>query len=172
MSEDLAGWFGAGCSHARTRLWVVVQGNGAECVRPICEDCCWVLPGIAKRQLGERVASLPRISHAEAAERRGEASNRQASLWREAHEAKKRREREAFFAEYGQYLRSPEWRSLRQRVMRRANGTCEACLIRPATQVHHRSYEHVFNEFAFELVAVCDACHARLHPREEDEAAA
>ena len=38
-----------------------------------------------------------------------------------------------------------------------------------ATQVHHLTYQHVFAEFAFELVAVCDECHARLHPRNDND---
>jgi hypothetical protein len=84
-------------------------------------------------------------------------------------EEQRRQEREAFFTKYNAYLRTSAWRSLRHRVLQRARGICEACLIRRATQVHHTTYEHVFAEFAFELVAICDACHSRLHAQEEDE---
>ncbi|MCK1357156.1 MULTISPECIES: hypothetical protein [unclassified Bradyrhizobium] len=34
---------------------------------------------------------------------------------------------------------------------------------RKATQVHHLTYKHIFREFVFELIAVCDECHSRLH---------
>ena len=65
-------------------------------------------------------------------------------------------------ADYDAYLRSPEWRSLRKRIYKRASGLCEGCLLRPATQTHHLTYAHKGNEFAWELVAICDACHDRI----------
>ncbi|MGO9461359.1 MAG: HNH endonuclease [Rhodomicrobium sp.] len=70
---------------------------------------------------------------------------------------------EGFWREYNAYLESKEWREKRERVLKRENGQCEGCGIKPATQVHHRTYAHVFNEFLFELVAVCDDCHEQLH---------
>jgi hypothetical protein len=62
------------------------------------------------------------------------------------------------------YLKTPEWKAKRDRVMKRANGLCEGCLIRPATEVHHRYYGDYPNEFMFDLLALCDDCHDRLHP--------
>jgi hypothetical protein len=152
------------CLHARSQLWRLTLRNGVEQVRPVCQDCHYILGAVAKHTLGEGYASLPRGSYEEARERYH-------TRWERDFEERQRQKRSAFFAEYSAYLRSPTWCSLRQRVLRRANGVCEACLERRATQVHHRTYDHVFAEFAFELAAVCDACHARLHPR-EDEAAA
>lgn len=64
---------------------------------------------------------------------------------------------------YAEYLRSDRWQSLRRKVLVRAGGRCEGCLDAPATEVHHRTYEHVCKEFCFELVALCDACHRRVH---------
>ena len=55
------------------------------------------------------------------------------------------------------------WKKKRGKVLERASGICEGCLEKPATQVHHLSYEHVGDEYLFELVAVCDACHDNLH---------
>jgi hypothetical protein len=48
-------------------------------------------------------------------------------------------------AVYARYLASDEWRNSR------------------ATQVHHRTYQNIFNEFLFELVAVCAQCHHGIH---------
>jgi len=79
---------------------------------------------------------------------------------------KERYSREAFFADYDPYLRSPAWAQRRRLVLKRAGGVCEGCGERPPTQVHHLTYEHVGTEFLFELAAVCDECHDRLH---EDE---
>lgn len=64
---------------------------------------------------------------------------------------------------YRDYLRSHEWAMKRAKVMRRANHRCEGCGDSPATDVHHLSYEHVTQEFLFELVALCAGCHERIH---------
>ena len=74
-----------------------------------------------------------------------------------------------FWLEYPNYLSSPEWKLKRVKVLNRAGGVCEGCQVKQATQVHHLSYAHKYNEFLFELVAVCDSCHTRLHQRQVDE---
>ena len=61
------------------------------------------------------------------------------------------------------FLRSPEWRALAGRVMARADNLCEACLARPASDVHHLTYDLGRLPPAWELRAVCRACHDRLH---------
>lgn len=75
-----------------------------------------------------------------------------------------------FWEEYKIYLRSPEWKSKRDKVLKRAGSICEGCGERAATQIHHLTYKHVFSEFLFELVAVCDNCHERAHADEIEEA--
>jgi hypothetical protein len=64
---------------------------------------------------------------------------------------------------YGEYLSSDLWAQMRMKVIQRAGGICEGCLERPAIEVHHLSYEHIGNEFLFELVAVCKHCHEAIH---------
>jgi 5-methylcytosine-specific restriction endonuclease McrA len=56
-------------------------------------------------------------------------------------------------------------------VLQRANGHCEGCGQRKAVQVHHLTYEHVGQEFLWELRAVCSECHDRLHPDRRNAAA-
>ncbi len=68
---------------------------------------------------------------------------------------------------YDQYLKSPEWRLKSKKVIERAGGICEGCLQRKATQAHHISYRHIFDEFLWELRAVCDACHDRAHAEDD-----
>jgi 5-methylcytosine-specific restriction endonuclease McrA len=65
--------------------------------------------------------------------------------------------------EYEIYLQTDAWQEKRELVFTRANGMCEGCRQAPACQVHHVTYEHVGNEFLWELVAVCRVCHARYH---------
>lgn len=67
-----------------------------------------------------------------------------------------------WFIEYNRYLQSPEWREKRRKVLARDKYLCQACLESKATQVHHKSYDHVFHEPLFELVAVCEDCHNSL----------
>jgi 5-methylcytosine-specific restriction endonuclease McrA len=69
----------------------------------------------------------------------------------------------AFWLAYEEYLAGPVWRKKREKILGRSGGICEGCREKTATQVHHLSYEHVGDEFLFELVAVCDDCHNKLH---------
>ena len=86
-----------------------------------------------------------------------------------AAEITRRFDRSVFSEEYSRYLAGPIWAEKRRRVMERAGNICEGCGDAVAQEVHHLSYRHVGEEFLFELVAVCYACHDRLH--ENDDAA-
>jgi|SRR6185437_229413 len=68
-----------------------------------------------------------------------------------------------WFKQYNRYLESPQWVTTRDKVLQRAHGVCEGCLERPAIHVHHQTYAHLGREFMFELLALCEECHARLH---------
>ncbi|MDE2104664.1 MAG: hypothetical protein KGL39_45935 [Patescibacteria group bacterium] len=76
---------------------------------------------------------------------------------------KKADEKAEWFKWYNAYLTTPEWKAKREKVLDRAKGLCEGCGNRRAIQSHHLTYEHVGNEFLWELVAVCEACHLRFH---------
>jgi len=69
---------------------------------------------------------------------------------------------------YNAYLQTTEWRMRRQAVLTRDNYLCQGCRVRRATQVHHLTYDHVGNEFLFELVAICETCHTRLHDKQDN----
>jgi 5-methylcytosine-specific restriction endonuclease McrA len=72
-----------------------------------------------------------------------------------------------WWARYNEYLASDAWQNRRRLVLKRANYLCEACLVRPAVQVHHLVYTHVFDEFLWELKAICLECHRRIHPEKQ-----
>lgn len=65
--------------------------------------------------------------------------------------------------EYERYLASELWLRRREKVLERDGGRCQGCLSRPAVEVHHLTYRNLYCEFAFELVALCRACHERVH---------
>jgi len=69
------------------------------------------------------------------------------------------------------YYRSNGWKKTFNRIMQRDRGTCQGCLLKPAVQVHHLTYNNFKNEFDFELVAICRDCHALLHGHIESEGA-
>jgi hypothetical protein len=78
---------------------------------------------------------------------------------RRAHDIEERKQKtKAWWAKYNEYLRSPKWASKRRVVLGR-DLDCQACLDRPSTQVHHLTYDHVFDEPLFDLVGVCAPCH-------------
>lgn len=72
-------------------------------------------------------------------------------------------EQQKFFGEYGAYLHGEKWAEKRRKVLARCNGRCEGCGNAKATVVHHLTYEHVYDEFLFELVGLCQKCHDRIH---------
>lgn len=149
------------CDHARTELRVFPNRNGATHHKNQCMDC------------GKAVGnSVPKDGAADAdlapfdpslAERYYEArrKRRDAIILKNAEAQKQEGDDRA--REYQAYLSSLEWKGRRSKVLARAQGMCEGCGDRKATEVHHLTYEHVFDEFLFELVALCRPCHERLH---------
>lgn len=69
---------------------------------------------------------------------------------------------------YKAYLKTSEWKHRRRLVMLRSQGICEGCRERPAKEVHHLTYAHVCEEFLFELVALCEECHDRIHGHDDE----
>lgn len=131
--------------------------NRTQCGKTV-EEC----PGDLTAGHIDQVDCLVCVKSYEAEKRRAENQAR----W-ESKQEEYRRQRERQDAEwresYDDYLQSSAWREIRTRVLRRAQGTCEGCLHRPATQVHHLTYERAGNEMCFDLVAICVNCHSRLH---------
>ena len=80
------------------------------------------------------------------------------------------RDRE-WWERYTDYLEGAEWQRKRTLVLARDQNRCQArmdgCQMW-ATQVHHLTYRHVFNEPLFDLVAVCTACHDQLHNQADE----
>jgi hypothetical protein len=72
----------------------------------------------------------------------------------------------AFRRWYREYLHSREWQRRREQVQERAHYKCEGCGAEGPTHIHHKTYARVGYEFLFDLIAVCPACHQRIH-REE-----
>lgn len=56
----------------------------------------------------------------------------------------------------------------KKEVLIRDGNLCQNCKIKPAEQVHHKTYERLYNEELEDLISVCKNCHDEIH-REIDE---
>ena len=68
---------------------------------------------------------------------------------------------------YHKYLTSDKWKELREKVKKRDNYLCQECKTNKAEEVHHLTYENVFNEKMSDLISVCSDCHKELHKSEQ-----
>lgn len=149
------------CQHGETEAYRVRIANGATQVRNCCKHC------------GERVGTA--ISQKDKVWVEGLAwqsedlsksySNRRAAERRTILLDLAKRQyaaRGRFTESYSKYLQSDAWRSKRALIMKRCEGVCEGCGTAKATDVHHQIYDHLFDEFLFELVGLCRPCHDRL----------
>jgi hypothetical protein len=51
--------------------------------------------------------------------------------------------------------------------LKRAGHRCERCRKAQATQIHHKTYERIFEESLKDLQAVCGRCHMEIHGIED-----
>lgn len=67
--------------------------------------------------------------------------------------------------EYKHYLKSDKWQQKRLLVLMRDKFRCALCGSKKSLQVHHRTYEHIFNEPLSDLITLCRKCHKRQHDK-------
>jgi hypothetical protein len=160
------------CSHEnRVKVWTSVSGweltNVLEYprLRQQCRDCGTLFSRDFKHSLA--TADTPQVDIT-AAKRAVEHEKRimfgVQSERLQAFTERRRQEDEEWWDRYSEYITfSPAWQHRRALVFKRADHVCEGCRERRATQIHHLTYRHVTNEFLWELVAICDVCHQRVH---------
>jgi 5-methylcytosine-specific restriction endonuclease McrA len=157
------------CAHIdRTLVWVPVGTPGVSTrqLRYQCCDCFEYVGSSQRHALA--VPSTPEVDPTTLI-LRDERREREREKFREEWN---RWEREQFqrdaewWQHYNEYLASDKWQKLRQLVFHRDNGICQGCYNAPATQVHHLTYKNVRSEFLWELVSICDECHARYHDKQ------
>lgn len=155
------------CYHHEKRLvWThltadceLIAGGGKQ-LRYQCLGCGKLIAG-AVAQSHARPSTPPvdvdRLKEWKAYDRRQWSAYREEVEVRKIEAITERRER------YLAYLRTDQWQERRRLVLTRADGICEGCGVNAATQAHHLTYEHLGNEFLWELKAVCESCHERVH---------
>ncbi len=68
-------------------------------------------------------------------------------------------------AKYPAYLESPEWKRKRGAAKRRAKSRCQVCNSDDQLEVHHRTYENLFDEKPSDLTVLCAHCHGIFHAK-------
>ncbi|MGG7079669.1 HNH endonuclease [Clostridium sardiniense] len=61
------------------------------------------------------------------------------------------------------YLKSEHWERTRDRALKRAGYRCEECGSNKNLNVHHKTYDNIWNERDEDLEVLCQPCHYRRH---------
>ena len=74
------------------------------------------------------------------------------------------------YVKYSDYiLRSDQWAEKRRRIIKRSRGVCERCLLHSVDDIHHLTYENVFNEPDEDLWGLCRGCHEFVHGKSDHD---
>lgn len=66
-------------------------------------------------------------------------------------------------AKYKAYLKSDEWKERREFIIDIHWNKCQKCKSKYDLQVHHASYENLYNESLLDLCVLCRECHESYH---------
>ena len=64
---------------------------------------------------------------------------------------------------YRSYLKSSEWAKIKIYLFESRGKKCERCGSKKRIQVHHKTYERIFNEDPSDLELLCELCHEKEH---------
>ena len=67
-------------------------------------------------------------------------------------------------SKYSAYLASKDWRKKRQQALDHYGNSCVLC-DSDAVDVHHRTYDRIYNEDVGDLIVLCRDCHAMHHKK-------
>ena len=72
--------------------------------------------------------------------------------------------------EYRDFLKTPYWDAVREKIRRRDRFMCCLCGSKLGLRVHHKTYEHHGREADYlqDLLLLCENCHKKFHNREEE----
>jgi 5-methylcytosine-specific restriction endonuclease McrA len=79
--------------------------------------------------------------------------------WRDNRPGSVKKSEKKKFRSKEEYYKSPEWEQVRVFAIHRANHRCQRCGSAGVLQVHHVTYDNLFNEKPEDLEALCKRCH-------------
>lgn len=165
LNDELRAFEARECNHSDLKLCIYKDAAGNTHFRRQCQSCGEMKgTAVARNAVGD--AQLTEHRPNLNAEYEG-ARQRERDAIVQKHIRIQKAKSGAFSKAYADHLASEKWQRIRRKVLERAKNLCEGCLERAATQVHHKSYDHLGEEFMFELLALCQECHERLHPSAE-----
>jgi hypothetical protein len=65
--------------------------------------------------------------------------------------------------EYHNYLKSPEWKAFRKLAFEHYGRKCSECDRTKTLQIHHKTYDNIFNEKLEDVVVLCEYHHKKVH---------
>jgi hypothetical protein len=147
------------CCHSpkleKVKFWFSPTGFH---VREQCTACGNITSNAIKKD-GLNLSILPDADHDKRDQRLRKIDEEYFNMYKWVKDQRDQGDKQTFFEEYNKYLKSDEWLAKRAVVLKRDKYICQSCLTQKATQVHHLTYRHVYNEPLFDLVAVCKPCH-------------
>ncbi len=131
-----------------------ITSNGVKVLRQQCNNCGLEVSNGLKNNMVENIDLLksynPDLNYMNFTYRK-----------EFSHQLKVEKNNDAF-QKYNFYLQSDQWKLKRKKVLERDKNVCQACLTNKAEEVHHLTYDNIFDEFLFELVSVCKNCHNEI----------
>lgn len=154
------------CTHEAVVLTRKIAANQVVHFANQCARCGMQLGGFQKKAnlTAEAMKSAPDFDHSLSEAFYEQRRSRREELWGETEFQSRSGYNRAF---YEGYLLTPAWQEKRRLVFQRARGVCEGCRQKPATEVHHMTYERLGHEMLFDLRAVCRECHEAIHENGE-----
>lgn len=74
-----------------------------------------------------------------------------------------------YFRSKEEYYKSEEWEKIRIFTLHRAQNRCQRCGAEKNLQVHHLTYDNLYNEKPQDLEVLCKKCHYRADRERESD---
>jgi nucleoside 2-deoxyribosyltransferase len=73
-------------------------------------------------------------------------------------------------SKYNQYLESDKWKEIARMKRNEAGGRCQLCNDNKGRlNVHHRTYDNIYQEKMDDLIVLCDKCHTKFHEQDVND---
>jgi len=73
--------------------------------------------------------------------------------------------------EYKEFLQTRYWKIIRELAIEKACKRCELCYSQTKLNVHHKTYDHHYEEHKYyktDLIVLCQECHSKFHNKLKD----
>lgn len=139
------------CEHELVPIKMIIS-NGTIQLRLLCKNCYYLDPKPKK------ISDYPNVTLTKKLEDLNNYRSNQELKTDEFLSNIKQTLGISFRSNYEAYINSPEWKTLRLKILERDNFICQICGS-AAEEVHHLTYKHLGHEFYFELISLCEKCH-------------